>query len=187
VKIKFIVLFSAVITTMISCNRLEKKEFVINPAWHKLSLPNGWIVYAPSNFTTIAEHGVDSEPGLISSKKDSIFLQYDSGPYESNNKDCDLKRHFQEAKSNIDTGFYKSFYKVPLVHQARIDTIDSKIAVIVTPTKIGEGTVEIEIPGCKDQAWLGITGRNLTAQGEKLVLEIFKTIRLNKKNDSKQH
>jgi hypothetical protein len=176
------ILLLAFVFVIISCKENKKKEIAIHPGWHKLSLPNGWIIYTPPDFVSKAGRGVDSEPGWIYSKKDSILLEYDSGAYEHNINSCDFQEHFQEAKASIDTGFYKTFYKVPFIHKAYIDTIDGKIAVIVTPTKVGKGTVEINIAGCHDGPWIEITGTKLIAEKEKLVLEIFKTIRLTKIN-----
>ncbi|HVS94544.1 MAG TPA: hypothetical protein VHE59_21045 [Mucilaginibacter sp.] len=167
-----------IILALTSCKRVGKNQATIDPLWHKLTLSSGWIIYAPPDFISKAERGIDSRPGIIYSKKDSIFLQYDSDIFERNGiSGCDLKSHFADAKASIDTGFYKTFYKIPVSHIALIDTIDNKIAIILEPTRTGKGTVGIEIPGCRKEAWIGITGKNLTADKEKLVLEIYKTLR----------
>jgi hypothetical protein len=169
----FICLFA-----LISCKRIEKEQPLIDPSWHKLTLSNGWTIYAPPGFISKSEQGIDSNPGVIYSKKDSIFLQYDSGPFESNNNShCDLKSFFEAAQASIDTGFYKTFYKVPIIHKAEIDTIDDRIAIILRPSKTGEGTVGIEISGCKQLPWIGITGKNLKGEKDKLVVEIYKTLK----------
>ncbi len=162
-----------------SCNSVNQKTNSIKPGWHKLTLPNGWIVYAPKSFTSSNLRGVDSAPGSIVSKTDSVNLQFDSGQSD-HNENCSADKKIKYATDEIDTGFYRTYYHIPYQHTAAIDTIDNKIAVIVKPTKIGKGTVGIEIYGCKNQPWLGITGENLTAKQEALVLDIFKTIRNSK-------
>lgn len=137
-----------------SCKHHSKKDSQINPAWLKLTLPNEWTIYTPPGFICKTMRGVDSNPGLIISNKDSIVLEFDSGPSEFNYKNCDLSYTYQMAKASIDTGFYKTFYKVPQTHRANIDTIDDKIAVIVKPNPTGKGTTGIEILGCGHQPWI---------------------------------
>jgi hypothetical protein len=169
----------AFLLALISCKKTEKKRIVIDSSWHKLILSSGWMIWAPADFRSKTEPGIDSSPGIIYSKKDSIFLQYDSGPFERNssNSSCDLKSNFQDATASIDTGFYKTFYKIPVRHKAYIDTIDDKVAIVVRPVKTGKGTVGIEILGCRQEAWIGIKGTNLNSEKEKLVLEIYKTLK----------
>jgi len=66
--------------TIFSCTPTNnQKDLIINPEWIKLNLPNGWTLYAPKNFTTKVLQGIDSQPGIINSNQDSIYLQYDSG------------------------------------------------------------------------------------------------------------
>jgi len=168
--------------TIFSCGTTTKKDPIVNPEWTKFNLPNGWTLHAPKNFTSKALQGIDSQPGVINSNQDSIYLQYDSGTEMLKRENCSFQNSFAKAKDNIEHGFYKNFYEVPLLHIAYIDTIDNKIAVIVKPTKEGEGTVGISISSCETGEWLRITGTNLTSQKEKLVLEIFKTIKLTKTN-----
>jgi hypothetical protein len=165
------------ITTAPSCREPKKKDLGVNPAWHKLSLPNGWVIYAPANFTSKTGQGADSEPGWIISQKDSISLEFDSGTQAFRNKVCDFDENVRKAKTNIDSGFYRTYYKAPFVHKACIDTIDGKIAILVVPTKTGKGTVGVEISDCKTGTWLGISGKNITADNERLLLEIYNTIR----------
>jgi len=164
------------------CRQQNEKRTIINSEWLKLNLPNGWTFYAPKSFSTKQLRGIDSEPGVITSIQDSIYLQYDSGTEMLKREKCSFQNSFKNAKHDITNGFYKDFYKVPLIHIAYIDTIDNKIAVIVKPTKKGDGTVGISISDCETGEWLGITGTNLSIEKEKLVLEIFKTIKLAKAN-----
>ena len=167
---------------IISCRTNNKKDPIINSEWIKLDLPNGWTLYAPKSFAAKTLQGMDSQPGVIISDQDSIYLQYDSGIEMLKREECSFKNGYSRAKDEIENGFYKDFYKVPVLHTAYIDTVDNKIVVIVKPTKEGEGTVGISISSCETGEWLGITGVNLTSENEKLVLEIFKTIKLTKTN-----
>ena len=102
-------------------------------------------------------------------------MQFDSGRFD-NNDNCSNEKKIKLATDEIDTGFYRKFYQVPYLHTASIDTVNNKIAVIIKPTKVGQGTVGIEIYGCENQPWLGITGKNLSAKQQTIVLEMFKTV-----------
>ena len=164
--------------TILSCKQRDKNPTAINSAWVQFSLPHGWTFYAPKNFSSKPERGIDSDPGGISSSIDSIYLDYDSGTKFLKDDNCDFQKSVIKAQNDITNGFYKDFYKVPLLHKARVDTIDGKVAIIVTPTKTGNGSVDISISDCKSGAWLGISGTNLSVDQEKLVLAIFKTIKL---------
>jgi hypothetical protein len=176
-------LFITLSLTACFCKQPDENKISINPEWVKLNLPNGWSFYAPKSFSTKQLQGVDSEPGIITSTKDSIYLEYDSGKEMTLKREkCSFQTSFIKAKHDITGGWYKDFYKVPLVHLAYIDTIDNKIAIIVKPTKKGDGTLGISISDCETGKWLGITGTNLTIEKEKIVLEIFKTIKLTKAN-----
>ena len=175
-------LFLYLSLTIFSCKPTNKNEVTINPTWTKFSLPNGWTFYAPKNFMTKALRGIDSDVGVINSKQESIYLQYDSGTEMIKKEKCSFQNSFENAKESIHNGFYKEFYKVPFVHIAYIDTIDNKIAVIIKPTKNGQGTVGISISDCETGEWLGITGTGMTIEKEKLVLGIFKTIKLTQTN-----
>lgn len=172
------ILFFAISLTFSSCRQTTKKENLIHPDWTELILPNGWTLYAPKTFYAKPLQGIDSEPGVINSKQDSVYLQFDSGTEMLKQKECNFKNSIREAQKEIETGFYKTFYKVPSEHSAYIYTIDNKVAVIVTPTVKGHGTVGVSISDCKTGKWLGITGTDLSPEKEKLVLDIFKTIKL---------
>lgn len=162
----------------VSCKRKLKADISINPAWHKMSLPGHWEIYAPSGFETKTGQGVDSYGGYIYSKSDSIILEYDIAELFGPGKDCDLETTFRKLKADIDTGFYKNFYNVPITNLAYIDTIDNKLAVIVTPKKSGKGTFALSMSDCPSGASIGISERKIPPTKRKLVLEIFKTIKL---------
>lgn len=178
--ITFILLFFGL--TLTSCIQTSKTVTIAPVDWIKLTLPNGWTLHAPKNFDTKALLGIDSKPGAITSKKDSIYLQFDSGTEIQRHEKCTFQNSVEQAKNDIENGFYKDFYKVPVLHSAYIDTIDNKIAIIIKPTKEKEGTVKISISDCETGEWLSIKGIDLTIEKEKLVLEIFKTIKLTKNN-----
>lgn len=109
------------------------------------------------------------------------MLEYDSGKELVKRNGCDLTSSFVKAKSSIDTGFTKAFYKMPLEHIAYIDTIAGRIAIIVKPTISGKGTTGIELySDCQSKTWLGIKATNLTAKRQELVLQIYKTLRQEK-------
>ena len=165
------------------CNQSFKKETTNHSDWIKLSLPNGWILQAPKGFRAKTLQGIDSEPGVINSKQDSIYLQFDSGTEMMKKRDCSFTNNIEKAKESIEKGFYKTFYKIPSEHIAYVDTIDNKVAIIVRPTMSGHGTVAINISDCKTGEWLGITGTDLTLVKENIVLDIFKTIKLPKKEE----
>ena len=173
-----IILLSIILFIFNSCESRKKKEKPNHPDWVTLNLPNGWQLQTPSNFKAKAVQGIDSEPGYIYSKTDSIVLEFDSGFGPFPNDDCDFSKQVDEAKKDIVSGFYKDFYKVPKIHKAYLDTIDNKVATFVLPTQTGKGTVGISISDCKSGYWLGITGQNLNGKREKLVIDILKTLEL---------
>ena len=171
------ILLTVLSLTFTSCKQTPK-ESLTHPDWTKLNLPNGWTLDAPKTFYTLALQGIDSEPGIIKSKQDSIYLQFDSGTEMLKRKNCSFHNSVEEAQKSIITGFYKEFYNVPSQHSASIDTIDNKVAVIIVPALSTQGTVGISISECETGEWLEITGTNLSLEKKKLVLEIFKTIKL---------
>jgi hypothetical protein len=103
-----------------SCKNNSKKDLSINPLWIKLTLPNEWTIYAPPGFLCKTGPGVDSDPGWIISKKDSIVLEFDSGPDESFYQQCDLSYQYNQAKASIDTGFNKTFNDCPHIDTKNI-------------------------------------------------------------------
>jgi hypothetical protein len=166
------------LTLFFSCEPRHLKEQPEHPNWITLTLPNGWQLLTPNDFKDTTVQGVDSDPGYIYSKSESIMLYFDSGAELLPKEDCDFNKQLADAKRNIDFGFYKDFYKVPTLHKAFIDTIDNKIATFVIPTQTGKGTVGISISDCETGLWLGIRGQNLNTEQEKLVLEILQTLKL---------
>ncbi len=162
----------------ISCESRKTKEKPSHPNWVTLTLPNGWQLQTPRNFKDTTVQGIDSDPGYIYSKSDSIVLQFDSGVELSPKDNCDFDKQIADAKKDIVSGFYKDFYKVPTLHKAFIDTIDNKVATFVLPTQTGKGIVGISISDCQSGHWLGIRGQNLNDKREKLVVEILKTLEL---------
>ena len=178
-----VLLYVLLFSILSSCEDSNKKDVNLNPSWQKLSLPNGWVIYTPKEFKVRTVQGVDSEPGFIYSKKDSIRLEFDSGQNDNYYyKHCNLHENFLRAKANINTGLYKNTYKVPLINRADIDTIDGRISLMITPIYPGHGMVMVSTGECDQGAWLAITGTNLSDKQEKLALEIYKTIRFTQTN-----
>ena len=175
-KWRCLVLFFITIFIVTSCSDNQTK-YVGPPGWIKKSLPDGWTFFAPTNFICKKLQGIDSHPGYIYSTIDSLMLEFDAGRKMEKNRNCDVKEELSAAQASIDTGFYKSFYKLPTMHNAYVVTIDNKVATIVQPVKIGKGTVGVSISDCVSNTWLGITGENLSPKRQKLALEIYKTIR----------
>jgi hypothetical protein len=173
-----IIITTILLFLFISCESRKTKEKTKHPDWVTLTLPNGWQLQTPKNFKDTTVQGIDSDPGYIYSKSDSIVLQFDSGVELLPKDDCDFSKQVDEAKKDIISGFYKDFYKVPTLHKAYIDTIDNKVATFVLPIQTGKGTVGISISDCKSGHWLGIRGQNLNGKREKLVLDILNTLEL---------
>ena len=148
--------------------------------WVKISLRSGWICSVPQGFTNTPARGIDSAPGILESKKDSIYLDYDSGG-DSGLQDpnlCTLTHSTERALKDIQSDFYRTYYKVPSTHTAQIDTINNEVAILVKPIQSGKGRVHLNISSCTTGRWLSITGEQLTPRQEKVVLEIFQTMKL---------
>jgi hypothetical protein len=92
---------------------------------------------------------------------------------------CDFQEALEKAQRDIASGSIKEFYDVPIKHKAYLDTINGLIATIIIPSVPGEGFIDIEISDCESGRWLGIKSKNCSSDKEKLILEIFNTIRLN--------
>jgi len=162
-----ILLYVLLFSILSSCKDSNKKDVKLNPSWQKLSLPNGWVIYTPKEFKMKTIQGVDSEPGFIYSKKDSIRLEFDSGANDYYyDKHCDLHENFSRVKANIDTGLHEKPYQVPSVNRAFIDTIDGRISLMIRPIHTGHGIVNVSTGDCSHGAWLGITGTNLSEKQE---------------------
>lgn len=171
-------IFSIILLFLLfSCETKIEKEQNKHPNWNTLTLPNGWKIQAPKGFKVFLAQGIDSNPGYIYSKSDSIELEFDSGRKGVIKKDCNLSKQVIEAKKDITSGFYKNFYKLPILHKAHIEIINNKVATIILPSKTSNGKVEISIDDCNTGNWLSVKGKNLSLQDEKLVVNIFRTLK----------
>ncbi len=168
-------LFSLFLLFLFSCGQQPFKDKPNHPNWTILNLPNNWTLEAPSNFKDSSATGIDSQPGYIYSTTDSIFLDFDSGRELFHKADCDIQRQIQKEKRStlLDLFNERSGFK----HTLTIDTIEKRIASIITPIIVGNGITHISIQDCSTGEWLAISGNNLTKQQQKIVLGIFKTIR----------
>lgn len=169
-RIVHFILLTTYCFMIFSCKQIEKKETVVNPEWNKLILRNGWILFAPKNFTTKTAQGIDTSPGSIQSIQDSILLNYDSGHRSMGNKKCrSFRESLEMAKKEIEDDFYNQV--------GYIDTIDNKVAIIYLAKNSTDYT-RIEISDCKSGLWLTIYGLNFNEKQERLVLDIFQSIKL---------
>jgi hypothetical protein len=178
-KIYQTILSSIFLTIILACNSGHSDDKSNHIEWKTIILPNGWELQTPENFKDSTGQGTDSNPGHIYSDSEDIVLQFDCGRDMILREDCDFNKQIIASEKEITEGFYKDYYKVPILHKAYIDTIDNKVATIVTPTEIGKGTVSISISDCKSGFWTGIKGENLSGKDEKLILKIFKTLKRN--------
>ncbi|MGG9960661.1 hypothetical protein [Ferruginibacter sp. SUN106] len=166
---------------LFSCTQTATKARIINPTWTKRNLPNGWSIYLPVAFKDSVLHGIDSQPGYIVSKADSILLNYDSDRERTlkgklNYDPCDFAYQVKMAKETIQNDEQDYFHEANKLYHLKLDTIDGKVAIIRTPIIKGQQRVEIQIRDCKSESCLSIYGQNFSAQQEQLVLEIFSTL-----------
>lgn len=171
-----IIIFLLLSVLLLSCGQRPYKDITEKPDWTILNLPNGWTLQAPKNFKDSSDQGIDSNPGYIFSTLDSIFLKFDSGEEITHKHECDFQKEVDEAKRPYMLSKYKK--QTGISHIQRVDTIGDRVASIITSTKVGKGITNISINDCSTGAWLGITGNDLTPDKQALVLEIFRTIRM---------
>jgi hypothetical protein len=159
----------------------EKTSALDKSKWVEYELDNHWIFNAPPKTKIIYLRGIDSVPGNIILKSDSIKLEFDSTFESSMDTICSMSNELVHAKSGIAREDYKYLDRVDTLHTVRIDTIGGMVATIVTPVKTGAGATDIFISNCKSHLGLGIYGKNIPASKAELILGIFKSIR-NKKS-----
>jgi hypothetical protein len=162
----------------VGCESRSNPE-VIDSGWAVCKLDKFWLFNAPQGTKVIYDQGIDSTPGrIILATNDSVRLEFDSG-FEMSFRDtvCNLGSEAIRAKRQIARGDYKYLDKPDTIHQAEVDTINGRIATIITPLKTGGGTTKISISDCASHRWLGIYGRNIPSDKQELVLKIYRSIR----------
>jgi hypothetical protein len=96
-----------------------------------------WVFNAPKDTKVIYEKGIDSTPGrIILAANNSLNLEFDSG-FEMSIRDtvCNLGSEAVRAKLRIARD-------VDTLYQAKIDTVNGRVATIISPVKPGHGTTE---------------------------------------------
>jgi hypothetical protein len=172
--------FFCIYVLFVSCKNNETQSS-IDPTWIKNKLPNGWTIYTPTKFEVKNLKGIDSQPGYISSFEDSILLNYDTGAdiFPKKN-DCDFSKEVADAKFRIMNQDEEYNNGTTTIYNLRIDTINEKVAIIKTPKIKGNGAVSVEIKDCQSGAWIGVYGKDFNLEREKMIINIFKTIKFGK-------
>ena len=158
--------------------------------WETLKLLDNWTLQAPRNFKDSTILAIDNHGGYIYSTKDNIRLEFTSGHDRGNlqphiighklkKPDCNFRKQVERKKKDAVT-YYIPFLNgnYGVVHVFRIDTIGDRVASIITPKVVGKGVTNISVEDCPTGRYLIITGYDLTASIQNLVLEICRTIRL---------
>jgi hypothetical protein len=175
------IVFSIFLLFIFSCEQKPYKDKPNHLDWKSLDLPNNWTIEVPKNFKDSTAQGIDSAPGYIYSTTDSISLDFDSGRELFHKQDCEFSKQVDDAKKSPYAELFNE--RTGFNHKILVDTIGNRIASIILPTESGKGNIHLSIDDCLTGAWLGISERNLTEAQQKIVLEIFKTIRM--KGDNK--
>ena len=145
--------------------------------WVKYRLDTKWAFTAPKDAKIVYLKGIDSVPGNIILPADSVQLEFDIG-FEMSSMDtvCNLGSEELYAKHQIARGSYKYLDKPDTLHNAQVDTVNGKIAIIITPMKTGRGTTDISISDCKSHTWIGVRGKNIPVSKQELVLAIYRSL-----------
>ena len=165
-----------VVAVLSGCERRSNKiEFV----GKKYKIDNGWVFNTTDSIDISYFQGVDSTPGIIVIKRDSIGLDFDAGHEMSiPDNECSIGNDVKREKQRIADGHYKYLDKLDTLHHAIIDTINGKIATIIKPDKIGAGLTMIKILDCNSGNWISIYGTNITQKKEEAVMRIYNSLRL---------
>ncbi|MDQ2770947.1 MAG: hypothetical protein M3Y54_10660 [Bacteroidota bacterium] len=124
----------------------------IKPGWKVLQLPYGWTLNVPNDFKAKRLQGVDSEPGVVRSRRRKIKLEYDiiaGGVSVKRKPDCDTTQ--------------------AVILWIGIENHDDWRGREIS-------TAGIE---CRNDTYIGLKGTNLGEKGEQLTAEIFETLRIN--------
>ena len=149
-----------------SCGSPVAQVKYTHPGWDTLEF-GGWIIQVPDGFE------LDSDPGKIISKKDSVEIRFDvwtepNADYE----DCASDELEQNHESSLE--WCEEFYHNGSEHKVRTETVNGRYAVFSRPIKTGHGTLSIHFSECHHS--LAMSAFDLTKEQEELVLEMFATI-----------
>jgi hypothetical protein len=150
-----------------------------------IKIDTGWHLCVPDGFICEGGYGIDSYMGTISSKKDSVLLRFDIMGWGGRELgfNCSLEFQTVMAKRFIQNpNIVKELYDVPATNRIYIDTIHNRIATIVVPQNKGKGITMIRIIDCPSGSNLFITAKDLNAEQQNLVLEMFQTIKYSKED-----
>ena len=165
------------VASVSSCHTKNSASLIDTSSWTRYEL-DSWELDAPKGTKVVYLKGIDSVPGNIILAQDSIKLEFDSG-YQMSEMDtiCSLGSEAIYAKREIARGAYNYLNKPDTLHSARIDTVNGRIATIITSVKPGRGTTEISISDCKSHTWIGVSGKNIPAGKQEFLLMIYKSLR----------
>lgn len=173
-KIRDISLCLLVVSTLLaeSCGSSPASPTYTHQGWDTLQF-FGWSIQAPDGFEVHESGGVDSEPGDIISRKDSILIHFDVwNEPGANYEDCASDELEENHESSLE--WCEEFYFASTQHYVWEDTINGRFAVLSRPRNSGRGTTSIHFSECHHS--LSITAFDLTKEQEELVLEMFATI-----------
>lgn len=141
-----------------------------------ITINGGWNLRIPDYFTCKGYHNIDSYMGTISSEKDSIKLKFDiiNGIV---GLDCSLEAQTKTCKNILKFEMIVKPNDILNISRVYIDTIHNRIAVIVVPQSVGKGETKIHISDCLSGSDLFMAANDLNAEQQKLVLDIFQTIK----------
>ena len=178
-KYYFIPSFLLIICVSVNVSNSAGKKALIQDdlGWVKYTLDNHWTFSAPKGTKILYLKGLDSVPGNIIIKSDSIKLEFDSGFNGFFDASCSIDNALANARSEIMRGAYKYLDKPDTLHIARVDTINGMVATFITPVKTGAGTISVDVSDCKSHSGLGIFGKNISAAKQELVSRLFRSIR----------
>jgi len=178
--------YHTVFIILFCCTSCTSSNQINNPDWDELQLPAGWSIKAPKGFKVKRHQGIDSHPGVICNKEDSIVAYFDSDGYGGTTEE-NLSKLVQQDRKKIEEEWFKNLYKIPEYNTAYLDTVDGTIAIIVKPQHKGVNILDISITNQKTGAWLNISrgfwgNQDVLVQDEELLLQMFKTIRFKKES-----
>jgi hypothetical protein len=147
--------------------------------WKEIGLPEGWTIYTPDSFAVKKLQGVDSDVGMVHSSND-ISIEYDIGSNMNilfKTPDCRLNTQLARAKRILQEKSTKKLYKIPKANKGYVDTINGIVVRIIVPQQTGKGVIHLSAQDCKTGNWMGLSAKVSTADNQKLVLQIFNTLK----------